>query len=60
VQKQQETQDGHLTTGQAATLLQVSADTVRRNGARLGRKVLGRWRLDPERVAAELAGGESR
>jgi hypothetical protein len=47
-----------LTTAEAAALLRRSEPTVRRLGARLGVKVLGRWEIDPDRVAAVLAGGE--
>ena len=48
-----------VTPAEAAALLGVSATTVRRRGAQLGRKVLGRWRINPELVEQALtpAGG---
>lgn len=54
----QDGQDGYLSTVEAAAVLRVSDDTVRRHAPSLGgRKVLGRWRLDPQSVAAVASGG---
>jgi Helix-turn-helix domain len=47
----------HLTAAQAADRLGVSRPTVYRRATVLGRKVLGRWRFDPELVEQALAGG---
>jgi hypothetical protein len=41
-----------MTTAQAADVLGCSMRTVQRHGDKLGRRVAGRWLLDPERVRA--------
>lgn len=46
-----------ITASEAATRLGVSLDTVYRHGHRLGTKVLGRWRINPDLVQAALTGG---
>lgn len=58
-QNPQDPHDGHLTAAQAAAILRVSTDTVYRHGHRLGSKVLGRWRFDPDRIAAACSGTAS-
>ena len=59
-QFRQDSQPGHLTLPEAAARLGVPYSTAHRWATRLGGvKVLGRWRLDPERVDGALAPKET-
>ena len=51
-------QPGHLTPTEVASRLGVDPSTVRRWAKRLplGEKLVGRWRLDPDLIAAAITG----
>lgn len=56
-QSPRESRDGHISVREAAEILGIPRSTAYRHAQEMGRKVLGKWRIDPQLVDQILTEG---